>query len=113
MAVKTYRYNKETKEMELVRVRGSAGIPRDDLRFDGNFISPVDGSEIRNKLELHDHNQRHNVIQTQEGHNQDWDVAEKKRERFFNGNPDGKEERIEAIKAVLDNPELIKRRRTG
>lgn len=110
MTVKTYRTNKETGKLELVRTRIGGSIPRDDLRFDGNFISPIDGKEIRNKQELHDHNRRHNVIQTTDGHNQDWAREEKKRERFFNGNPDGKAERIEAIKAVIDNPDLIRRR---
>lgn len=110
MGTKTYRWDKETGKMYLYKETGGPGIPRDDLRFDGNFISPIDGKEIRNKTELHDHNQRHNVIQTTEGHNQDWDREEKKRERFFNGNPDGKNERIEAIKRVLDNPETIRRR---
>ncbi len=85
----------------LVEVTPSKAPIGDDLRFDGNFISPIDGTEIRNKRELHDHNRRHNVIQTTDGHNQDWDQAEKKRERFMNGNPDGKAERIEAIKETL------------
>jgi len=87
---------------KMVEVTPSTSPIGDDLRFDGNFISPVDGTEIRNKRELHEHNRRHNVIQTQEGHNQDWDRDRKKRERFFNGNPDGKNERIEAIKHTID-----------
>jgi len=95
-----YRWNPELKKM--VEIDAGPLLPRDDLRFDGNFISPVDGKEIRNKQELHDHNRRHNVIQTTEGHNQDWDVAAKKRERYLNGNPDGKSERIEAIKHTLE-----------
>lgn len=74
-----------------------------DLRVDSNFISPVTREEIRNKRELHDHNRRHNVIQTTEGHNQDWDREQKKRDDFFlHGNPAGKEERIEAIKHTID-----------
>jgi hypothetical protein len=87
---------------KLIEVTPSNNIPRDDLRFDGDFISPVDGGIIRNKRELHDHNQRHNVIQTTEGHNQDWAREDKKRKDFFlGGNPAGKEERIDAIKETL------------
>lgn len=85
----------------FVEIQTTSFIPRDDLRFEGNFISPIDGTEIRSKQELHDHNRRHNVIQTTDGHMQDWDREEKRRERFFNGNPDGKAERVDAIKETL------------
>ncbi len=95
-----YRWNPELQEM--VEISAGPHLPRDDLRFEGNFLSPVDGKEIRNKQELHNHNRRHNVIQTTDGHNQDWDAAKTKRDRYFNGNPDGKAERIEAIKHTLE-----------
>jgi hypothetical protein len=75
-------------------------LPRDDLRFDGNFISPIDGTEIRSKQELHEHNRRHNVVQTTEGHNQDWAEREKERAGFYNSKAQ-KEERIEAVKESL------------
>lgn len=85
----------------LVEVTPSKNPIGDDLRFDEPFISPIDGKEIRNKRELHEHNKRHNVIQTTEGHDQDWQREEKRRERFLNGNPDGKAERIESIRETL------------
>ena len=103
MAVKIYRYNKETGTVVLVGERLAPSIPRDTLRHESNFISPVTRKEIRNKYELHDHNLRHNVEQTTDGHMQDWDVAQKKRDDFFiHGNPAGKEERIEAIIHTID-----------
>lgn len=75
-------------------------MPRDDLRFDGDFISPIDGSVIRNKRELHEHNRRHNVEQTTEGHMQDWEERKKERAGFYDSKAQ-KEERIEAVKESL------------
>jgi hypothetical protein len=84
----------------MVEVTPSGNIPRDDLRFDEPFKSPIDGSIIRNRTELHDHNRRHNVEQTTDGHMQDWKGKEKERENFLAGRT-GKEERIEAIQESL------------
>jgi hypothetical protein len=75
-------------------------MPRDDLRFDGDFISPIDGTIIRNKQELYDHNKRHNVEQTTDGHFQDWDERKKERVGFYKSKAQ-KEERIEAVKESL------------
>ncbi len=85
-----------TKMVEIT----PSSIPRDDLRFDEPFISPIDGSVIRNKMELHDHNRRHNVEQTTDGHMQDWAEKEKERAGFYNTKAQ-KEERIEAVKETL------------
>jgi hypothetical protein len=41
--------------------------PLPEMRFDGDFISPVDGSIIRNKHDLHEHNQRNDVVQSLPG----------------------------------------------
>ena len=93
-------WSPELKKMVEVEARP----PRpnnDNLRFESNFISPIDGKEIRSKDDLHDHNQRHNVECTSDGHFQDWKKEEIRREKFLNGNPDGKEERIEAIKQTI------------
>lgn len=84
----------------LVEVTPSNNIPRDDLRFDEPFKSPIDGSIIRNKQDLHDHNRRNNVEQTSDGHMQDWQSKAKERENFLGGRT-GKEERIEAIRETL------------
>jgi hypothetical protein len=84
----------------MVEVTPSGNIPRDDMRFDEPFKSPIDGSIIRNKTELHDHNRRNNVEQTTDGHMQDWKGKEQERKEFFTGRT-GKEERIEAIQESL------------
>lgn len=84
----------------LVEVTPSGNIPRDDLRFDEPFKSPIDGSIIRNKIDLHDHNRRHNVEQTTDGHMQDWQTKSKERSDFLGGRT-GKEERVEAIRETL------------
>lgn len=75
-------------------------IPRDELRFDGDFISPIDGTLITSKEKLHDHNRRHNVEQTTDGHMQDWKEREKERSGFYTSKAQ-KEERIEAVKETL------------
>lgn len=77
-----------------------SNMPTEELRFDGNFISPIDGKEIRNKRELYDHNRRHNVEQTTDGHMQDWDERKKERIGFYTSKAQ-KEERIEAVKESL------------
>ncbi len=84
----------------MVEVTPSNNLPHDDLRFDGSFVSPVDGSLINSKRDLHDHNRRNNVEQTSDGHMQDWQTRGKEREDFLGGRT-GKEERIEAIKETL------------
>lgn len=70
------------------------------MRFETPFVSPVDGSLIRNKQDLHDHNRRNNVEQTSDGHMQDWQTKAEERSDFLAGRT-GKEERIEAIKETL------------
>ena len=55
---------------QMVEVTPSPNLPS-DLRFDGAFVSPVDGSVIRNRTELHDHNRRNNVVQQCSGKEQD------------------------------------------
>jgi len=72
----------------------------DDLRFESPFVSPVDGTLIRSKQDLHDHNRRNNVEQTSDGHMQDWQSKAKERENFLGGRT-GKEERVEAIRETL------------
>lgn len=41
--------------------------PLPEMLFQGTFRSPVDGSIIRNKYELHEHNQRNDVVQSLPG----------------------------------------------
>jgi hypothetical protein len=96
MVRRTWR---QVKGVGMVEVTPQASLP-EELRFDGDFISPVDGSIIRNKRELHEHNKRNNVVQTTDGHDQDWAGREKERAGFY-GSKAQKEERIEAVKESL------------
>ncbi len=84
---------------KMVEITPQASLP-EELRFDGDFVSPVDGSIIRNKRELHEHNRRNNVVQTTDGHNEDWEQRKKERVGFYNSKAQ-KEERIEAVKESL------------
>lgn len=83
----------------MVEVTPRPSLPS-ELRVDEPFVSPVDGTVIRNKHDLHEHNKRNNVEQSTDGHFQDWKETQKKRDDFYLGKT-GKEERIEAIKETL------------
>lgn len=80
---------------ELVEITPSASLS-EDLCFDSPFISPVDGSEIRNKAQLHDHNRRNNVMQILPGVAQDVEQARKDNVDRITGR-EGKRQRIEAL----------------
>ena len=83
----------------MVEVTSRPSLPA-ELRVDSTFVSPIDGSVISNKRQLHEHNKRNNVEQTTDGHLDDWKSAQKRRDDFYLGKT-GKEERIEAIKETL------------
>ncbi len=95
MATRTWRQTKDG----MVEITPRPSLPS-ELRVDSPFVSPVDGSVINNKRQLHEHNKRNNVEQTTDGHNQDWKEGQKRRDDFYLGKT-GKEERIEAIKETL------------
>lgn len=79
-----------------------------DLRFEGTFRSPVDGSRISDRTKLLDHNAKHGVTQILPGMEQDQKVAEADRiDKSFG--KQAKAERIEAVKAAMENP-IIRRR---
>ena len=82
-----------------MEVTPRASLPA-ELRVDSPFVSPIDGTVITNKRELHEHNRRNNVEQTTDGHFQDWKSEQQKRDDFYLGKT-GKEERIESIKETL------------
>lgn len=84
---------------KMVEVTPAPNMP-EELRVDSPFISPIDGSVISNKRELHEHNKRNNVEQTTDGHFDDFKAFQKRRDDFYLGKT-GKEERIEAIKESL------------
>lgn len=75
----------------------------EDLMFEGTFVSPVDGSVIRNKRDLVNHNRRNEVEQTLPGKEQDWEAIRKENHDKAFGKA-AKAERVEAIKAAIENP---------
>ncbi len=83
----------------MVEITSRPRLPT-ELRVDSTFKSPIDGSIISTKQQLHEHNKRNNVEQTTDGHFQDWKSGQDKRDDFYLGKT-GKEERIEAIKETL------------
>ena len=85
---------------KMVEVTPTPRIPQG--RMDSNFQSPVDGTIISTQKKLHEHNTRNNIEQTTEGHFQDWKQKGKERADFFSGNPAGKKERVEAIRATIE-----------
>ena len=97
MARRAFKYDKETGEM--YEVVPTPRIPHGQI--DDNFFSPVDGSVITSQRKLHEHNIRNGVTQVNPEIEHGWKTAAEKRERFFNGNPDGKKERISAIKESI------------
>lgn len=102
-----YRWNPETRKFDKVD-NPPAPLPREDLRFDGTFRSPVDGSRIASRTQLLDHNKKHGVEQVLPGMEQDQArIRQENLDRAFGKK--AKEERIEAVKAAIENP-VIKER---
>ncbi len=86
------RYYRQVKGQGIVEVEAPPSLSS-DLRVDSNFISPVDGTIIRNKQDLANHNARNNVVQTQTGQYQDWDAKQKERDNYY----DSKEQKAERV----------------
>lgn len=72
----------------------------EDLRFDGSFVSPVDGSIIRNKHDLVRHNSRNGVAQVLPGVHED--VVRNREEEMSRRAKEDRQERIEIIKHELE-----------
>jgi len=95
---RTYRrIKKDDGTSSLVEVTPTEHLP-DDLRFEGTFVSPVDGSLIRNKRELHDHNRRNNVMQSLPGMNEDIANIREANQRELGSN----KERLEAVRRAYE-----------
>ena len=101
-----YRWNSETRKFD--EIEPPAPLPKEDLRFDGTFRSPVDGSRISNRVQLYDHNQKHGVTQLLPGMEQDQEAIRKDNyDKAFG--KQAKAERIVDVKRALENP-VIKER---
>ena len=81
----------------LVELTNPAPPLSSDLRFDGSFISPVDGTVIRSKHELNDHNKRNGTLQILPGMDQDLKVVENDRyDKSF-----GKQAKADRLRDVI------------
>lgn len=99
-----YRWNGK----EFVQVDNPPPPLPKDLRFEGTFVSPVDGSVISNRYKLLDHNARHDVTQVLPGMEQDMEAIRKDTyDKAFG--KQAREQRIEDVKKAIENP-VIKRR---
>jgi hypothetical protein len=78
-----------------MEITPSRSLP-EDLRFDGTFISPIDGTVIRNKRELDDHNRRNGVVQAHDDRIKDVLSVQKENIDRIVGEK-GREERREAL----------------
>jgi hypothetical protein len=95
---RTYRYNKETGEME--EVDPTPRIPHGLV--ESNFVSPIDGSIITSQRKLHEHNMKNNVTQVTPEVEHRWEENRKAREDFYTGDRRGAEKRREAIIAAVE-----------
>lgn len=80
---------------KLVEITPQKSLP-EDLRFDSPFVSPIDGTVIRNKRELDDHNRRNKVVQAHPERIQDIMSIQKENIDRIVGKR-GREERREAL----------------
>ena len=93
---RTYRQIRQPDgTTKMVEITPSRSLP-EDLRFDEPFVSPVDGSVIRNKRELDDHNRRNGVVQAHDERIQDIMSTQKENLDRIVGKR-GREERREAV----------------
>ena len=103
-----HRSYRQVKQLDgtskLVEIMNPSPRISEDLRFDGNFVSPVDGTEIRSKRELNEHNQRHKVTQVLPGMGQDMASIRKANRDAINGDT-GRQERIRDILKAVEQGE--------
>jgi hypothetical protein len=104
MPKKTYRYNPESKEMELVY--DSEGVPdamhyvRGDIE---PFVSPINGAVIGSRSEYRKHTKRYGVIPQAELCPKEMArKAEERRQMNAGVHPSQKAARLEAIKGAFE-----------
>ena len=102
------RYYKWVSGEGFVKVANPPKPLPSDLRFEGTFVSPVDGSRISDRRKLLDHNQKHGVTQVLPGMEQDMEAIRKDNyDKAFG--KQARAQRIEDIKKAVENP-VIKER---
>lgn len=103
MSKKTYRYNPESKEMELVNDSASTEhhhFVRGDMP---EFVSPIDGAVIGSRSQYRNHTKRYGVVPQAElcpkelAHK-----VEERRQMRAGVHPSQKAARIEAIKGAYE-----------
>lgn len=106
------RYYRQVKNEDgttsMVEVENPPPKFSEDIRFEGSFCSPVDGSRIASRADLLDHNARHNVTQILPGMEQDQEAIRKDNyDKAFG--KQAKKQRIEDVKRAIENP-IVKER---
>ena len=75
----------------------------EDMMFEGTFVSPVDGKVISNKMDLAEHNAKHDVVQLVPGMDQDMEaVRADNYDKAFG--EQARAQRIEDVKRAIENP---------
>lgn len=103
MSKKTYRYNPESKEMELVNDSASTEhhhFVRGDMP---EFVSPIDGAVIGSRSQYRNHTKRYGVVPQAELCPKE--MAQKSAERRAKRDgttPAQRADRVEAIKHAID-----------
>lgn len=119
MAKKTYRYNPDTKQMELVYDSEASTDPAPDsehhhfVRGDiSEFVSPINGAVIGSRSDLRRHMKQHGVIATSELCPKELAAKAKERSLMAAGiHPKQKAARIEALRGAIEHVRNTERSR--
>lgn len=121
MPKKTYRYNPESKELELVYdsdqasglATGSEADHHHFVRGDiPDFVSPIDGTRIGSRSQLRDHTKRYGVVpQAELCPRETARKAEERRQMTAGIHPSQKAARIEALRASFERTRDAQRSR--
>ena len=97
-------YRWDSDQRTFVEIDPPAPLPK-DLRFEGTNITTEDGSRIRKRTHLHDHNQKHGVTQILPGMEQDIEDTRKDiHDKAFG--KQAREQRIEDVKRAIVSMKL-------
>lgn len=110
MAKKTYRYNPESGEMDLIydseatETAGPEAVHYHFVRGDiPDFVSPIDGSRIGSRSDLRRHTKRYGVVPVSEVCPKEMArKAEQRRQMREGVHPSQKAARIEALRGAFE-----------